>query len=261
MTIGGDTGDDRFIEKEMRTRVENQLSLLEKGVGGVGKPVFMALSEMQKRVATNYVDRVAGLSYLLLSEEIPAYYATQSEEDAWNALVDEVNMTHRGQMFFLYPQPGSGNKFWMTEVLPPPHVSNLGDGWEGFVGYSKERGVDYCHALCIESGYVRGLSQGSPEGSYRQGELIVEDITGAKHTFKIVTYYQCPIPEDSYTLVGSEPFDHYIYQVILKQGWVIGKRLPGQLFKKFSVFQISDKDEVKRLHDLAIATNAETDLA
>ncbi len=149
----------------------------------------------------------------------------------------------------------------MTEVLPPPHVSNLGDGWEGFVGYSKERGVDYCRAHCIESGYVRGLSQGSPEGSYRQGELIVEDITGAKYTFKIVAYHQCPIPEDSYTLVGSEPTDHYIYQVIFKQGWVIGKRLPGQLFKKFSVFQISDKDEVRRLHNLGIATKAETDLA
>ncbi len=82
MTIGGDTGDDRFIEKEMRTRVENRLSLLKRGAGGVDWSMFVALSEMQKRVATNYVDRVAGLSYLLLSEEIPAYYPTQSEEDA-----------------------------------------------------------------------------------------------------------------------------------------------------------------------------------
>ncbi|PBK58427.1 hypothetical protein ARMSODRAFT_854319, partial [Armillaria solidipes] len=114
MIIGGDTGDDRFTEKEMRMTVENRLSLLGKGVGvgGLGTPVFIALSEMRKRVSTNPVDRVAALSYLLWTEEIPAYYAAQSEEEAWNALVDEMVTTYRGQMFFLYPQPGNGNKFW-----------------------------------------------------------------------------------------------------------------------------------------------------
>ncbi len=49
MIIGGDTGDDRFTEKKMRTTVENRLSLLAKGVGvgGLGTPVFIALAEMQ----------------------------------------------------------------------------------------------------------------------------------------------------------------------------------------------------------------------
>ncbi len=63
MIIGGDTGDDRFIEKEMRTMVENRLSLLEEGVGASKMLVFLALSEMQKRVSMNPLDRVAGLSY------------------------------------------------------------------------------------------------------------------------------------------------------------------------------------------------------
>ncbi len=49
MIIGGDTGDDRFIEKEVRARVENRLSLLEGGVSGRAMPVFVALSEMRKR--------------------------------------------------------------------------------------------------------------------------------------------------------------------------------------------------------------------
>ncbi|KAK0433751.1 hypothetical protein EV421DRAFT_1662148, partial [Armillaria borealis] len=112
MIIGGDTGDDRIMEKEMQTRVENQLSLLKQGISALGMPVFIALSEMRKRVSTNPVDRVAGLSYLLWTDGIPAYYATQSEEDAWSALVDEMVITYRGHMFFLYPQPGNGSKFW-----------------------------------------------------------------------------------------------------------------------------------------------------
>ncbi|PBK64607.1 hypothetical protein ARMSODRAFT_843440, partial [Armillaria solidipes] len=112
MIIGGDTGDDRFIESKMRTRVENRLASLEKSGNWIGMPVFIALSEMQKRVATNYVDRVAGLSYLLGTEEIPAYHVAQSEEEAWMALVDEMHGEYRGHLFFLYPQPGNGNTFW-----------------------------------------------------------------------------------------------------------------------------------------------------
>ncbi len=41
---------------------------------------LFALSEMQKRVSTNPLERVAGLSYPVWADEIPAYYATQSEE-------------------------------------------------------------------------------------------------------------------------------------------------------------------------------------
>ena len=41
-----------------------------------------ALSEMQKRVSANPVDRIVGLAYLLSATQIPAYYEEQSEEDA-----------------------------------------------------------------------------------------------------------------------------------------------------------------------------------
>ncbi|KAK0431817.1 hypothetical protein EV421DRAFT_2024342 [Armillaria borealis] len=269
MIIGGDTGDDIFTEKEMRTRVENRLSLLEQGVGGAGPgtPVFSALSEMQKRVSTNNVDRVAGLSYLLQTEEIPAYYAAQSEEEAWNVLVDEMAPPERAHMFFLYPQPGNGSKCWrpswkqaMTEVLPPPHLSDLDCGWDGSVQRTKEKNADWCDGFCITTGYVRGLSQGSLEGNFRQGELVLEHKTGAKHTFMVVADHQYPIPEGLYALVGSPPFD-FLQQVFNKQCWVIGKRLPRQTFKKVSVFRMPDKEEVKRLHDLNIATYARTVLA
>ncbi|KAK0431336.1 hypothetical protein EV421DRAFT_1911985 [Armillaria borealis] len=144
MIIGGDTGGDRIMEKEMRMRIENQLSWLRenKSVGGLGMPVFIALSEMQKRVATNPVDRVAGLSYLLWTDELPTYHATQSQEEAWTALVNEMNITYRGHMFFLYPKTGNGSKCWrpswkqaMTEALPPPHLTR---GWVGFVLRTKE---------------------------------------------------------------------------------------------------------------------------
>lgn len=48
----------------------------------------------------------------------------------------------------------------------------------------------------MEAVYVQGLDIGSSEGNRRQGELlVVEDHSGAKHTFKFVAEYQYPIPE------------------------------------------------------------------
>ncbi|PBK58954.1 hypothetical protein ARMSODRAFT_899878, partial [Armillaria solidipes] len=75
--IGGETGDDRFIEEEMRRWVDKELSSLQESIdpGRVGIPVFTALLKMQKRVSANPVDKVAGLAYLLRTDEIPPYSA------------------------------------------------------------------------------------------------------------------------------------------------------------------------------------------
>ncbi len=266
MTIGGDTGDDRFIAQEMRMQVQIRLALLEMNISGLDMPVFTALSEMQKRVATNPLDRVAGLSYLALTHGIPAYYATQSEEDAWNALVDEMHTTHRGQMFFHYPQPGNGNIFWRPSWKqamdgdPSPHLLYLGLTCDRSVQCTKAKDADRRDGPCIESGYVRGLFHRSLERNFREGELIVEDITGAKHTFMIVAYHQYPIPEGLYALVGSDPC---LIQGTFneQQYWVVGERLPGEVFKKVSVFQIHDKKDIERLHELGVTTDTGTFLA
>ncbi|KAK0491915.1 hypothetical protein EDD18DRAFT_1465671 [Armillaria luteobubalina] len=266
MRIGGDTGDSGFISREMRARIENQLSSLQKKrrVNALGMPVFIALSEMQKRVSTNPVDKVAGMSYLLQTYEIPAYYVSQSQEEAWTALVGEMYIKYRGHMFFLYPEAGDGKKCWrpswkqaMTEALPPPHLIN---GWVGFVWRTKHNNANSCDGPCIESGYVQGLGEESQDGRHREGELLVEDITGGKHTFRIVADHQYLIPEGSYMLVGSlacaseGTFEE-------EQRWVVGERLSGGMFKKVSVFMMANKGEVKRLHDLGVATDTEIFLA
>ncbi|PBK64627.1 hypothetical protein ARMSODRAFT_456419 [Armillaria solidipes] len=264
MTIGGDTGDDTFIEKEMRTTVENRLSLLEQGASMLAMPVFIALSEMQKRVSTNPLDKVAGMSYLVCQGGIPAYFAEQSEEEAWMELVNKMAIPPRQDLFFLYPQPGNGNMFWrpswkqaMDGALPPPQLSGRDSDWHGL---TKAKDADRCDGPCIESGYVRGLSHGSPEENYRQGELIIEDTTGTKHMFKIVADHQHPIPEGLYALVGTPSYD-YRNRLQKRQFWVAGQRLPGQMFKKLSVFQIPKKKDVKRLHKLGVATDTDTFLA
>ncbi|KAK0433758.1 hypothetical protein EV421DRAFT_1741313 [Armillaria borealis] len=202
-----------------------------------------------------------------------------SEEEAWNALVNKIHDFYRGHLFFRYPQPGSRNKSWrpswkqiMTDVLPPSLSDHESGGWNGTVLCTRSHGmsvftrhrfppgVDWCNGPCIDSGYVRGLSKGSLEGKFRQGELVIEDNMGARHIFKIVADHQYPIPEDSYSLIGTDPF-YDLKRIFVKQCWVIGKKLPGQMFKKVSVFQIPDSHEVQRLNGLCIAVNASTILA
>ncbi|KAK0185992.1 hypothetical protein F5146DRAFT_1005133 [Armillaria mellea] len=147
----------------------------------------------------------------------------------------------------------------MTEALPPPHLSDLDSGWNGDVLRSKDEDVDWCDGPCIDSGYVRGLSKGLPEGDFREGELIIKDNTGTKHTFMIVADHQYPIPEGLYALVGSNP--HWLGRLNRRQYWVIGERHPGQMFKKVSVFQIPNQADIERLHELGVTTNTKTFLA
>ncbi|KAK0491888.1 hypothetical protein EDD18DRAFT_1465660 [Armillaria luteobubalina] len=266
MSIGGDTGDDRFISKEMRARIENRLLQLRETsvLSGQGMHTSIALSEMQMRVSTNPVDRVAGLSYILWTAEIPAYYVSQSQEEAWMALVDVMDKAIRGELFFRYPKAGDGKQCWrpswkqvMTGALPS---SQLTMPLFTYVWRDKDDDADWRFGPCIESGHVRGLDEESPEGKRREGELLVEDITGGKHIFKIVADYQYLIPEGSYILVGSNTSDNEgTFEE--EQHWVVGERLPGGTFKKVSVFMMTDEDEVKRLHDLGIVTETPTFLA
>ncbi|KAK0494145.1 hypothetical protein EDD18DRAFT_1177812 [Armillaria luteobubalina] len=219
-------------------------------------PVFAVLSHMQNRCSTNPVDKVAGLGYLLWSGEIPAYYETQSEEDAWMALVAVMSPLNQAQLLFMYPRPGDGSRIWrlswrqaMTEKLPSHDSRSL----VGYVWRDESKGADRYDGPLIESGHLQGLGDGDAKGQPRWGKLIVKDTKETKHTFKIVAYHQHPIPEGSYVLLGSEPlYDNRVHQ----QYWAVGTRSSEQVFRKVSVFYIPDIEEVRRLIDLGVAKDS-----
>ncbi|KAK0436245.1 hypothetical protein EV421DRAFT_1716120 [Armillaria borealis] len=266
LIIGGDTRDSEIMEKDVQTMFwMDLLSLIEVWCEPTSDVLgnLRMLSAMQKRVSTNPVDKIAALTYLLGPSYVPAYYEAQSEEGAWTALVGAMHPMHRAQLFFQCPQPRNGHKCWrpswrqvMTEVLPL-----FSRSWGDNVYRTEETNADWCESgACIESGYVHGLAEGSPEGKYRQGELFVEDNDGGKHTFKIVADHQYPIPDGLYTLLGSN-LQLSLGFLVQGQYWVVGKTLPEQVFKKVSVFQIFDVEEMQRLDDVGIAKIAKFVLA
>ncbi|KAK0421939.1 hypothetical protein EV421DRAFT_1866911 [Armillaria borealis] len=70
------------------------------------------VAQMQHRVSTKPLDKVAGLVYLLRTHSIPIYDAEQSEVDAWEVLMEAMVPWNRAELFFYYPEPGSGKKRW-----------------------------------------------------------------------------------------------------------------------------------------------------
>ncbi|KAK0220991.1 hypothetical protein EDD85DRAFT_892856 [Armillaria nabsnona] len=254
--IAGDTPDapmhaqpidnDGNYETEILTRHHKQLESLQ----GF-RDIFCVLADMQSRVSTNPVDKVAGLAFLLFPITIPAYHESESLEAAWTALVNAMGPVMRACFLFLYPGVGLGCKKWrptweqvMTEPLPAD------DRCPGFVKRDDETDEDWYEGACIEKGHVQGLAEGGDRS--RCGELVIEGVDGMAHTFKILVTHQLPILEDTYTLIGSNR--HYLDGTLLhSQYWAFGRRLPEQRFEKYSVFRITGRDEIDRLDNLGVA--------
>ncbi|SJL05367.1 uncharacterized protein ARMOST_08734 [Armillaria ostoyae] len=264
-TIAGDTPDGPLhaepidkagnYESEMLTKFHKQLE----SAAIPPFSLYAALSAMQDRISTYPIDKVAGLAFSLDTGSIPAYYESQSLEAAWTALINEMYSGHRGRLFSTYPEPGTSCKKWrpsweqvMTKPLP-----NDAQGRVANVGKDND---DWCEGPHIERVFVRGLAVGGEEGMDRCGELVVEDADGLGHSFNIVASHQYLIPEDMYTLLGSDPFG-WKDKIHPPQYWVVGRRLPSEMFEKVSVFTMTDIDEIKRLKELGLSATSRSTLA
>ncbi|KAK0202261.1 hypothetical protein DFS33DRAFT_1353766 [Desarmillaria ectypa] len=205
-----------------------------------------------KRVSTNPVDRVAGVTYLLnCAMYLPVYDAAQSEEDGWEMLVNAMADPSKAHLFFLYSEPGNGKTHWrpsweqvMTKTIQPGDL----DWWIRVYGPTEEIDADFYIGCHIDSGDVRGLADASIGDEDRRGELIVKDHFGTPHTFGIIAKHQYPIPEGSYTLLGS-----WSSTVIRSEDhWVVGSLKQDGKFQKISVFEM-ECHEGYRLAELGVA--------
>ncbi len=227
-------------ETELLTRFHRQLKSIDNLL------MYEALEGMQNRLSTNPVDKIAGLAFLLDTDWIPAYYESQSLEEAWTALVNSMDVEGRGKLFLSSLEPGNAGAKWRPswdQVMTKPRF----DGFytEIQVVRDEEMNEDWCHVESIERGLVQGLA--AVKGGDRHGELIVKDRIGTEHEFKIIAAHEYPIPEATYTLIlgyNYSPTDSHFY-------CVIGQR-QGKRFEKVSVLKILDKEEWDHLQDLHI---------
>ncbi|KAK0224563.1 hypothetical protein EDD85DRAFT_778407, partial [Armillaria nabsnona] len=254
--IAGDTPNgplhakrkDGKYETELLTRFHKQLE----STRDVKFNVHEALKEMQKRVSTNPVDKIAGLAFIRkMTEKLQLIMADfddhidESLEQAWTALVNAIDTDCRGPLFFLYAEPGNAGRNWrpswdqvMTKPLPAhPIVPTLD------IDRNETRDEDWCNAEGTE-GLVLGLAV--VEEGDRHGVLIVKDEGGIEHRFEITATHMSPIPEDTYTMLYT-----CIFQSTRDHGWMVGRSLPGGKFEKVTTLEMSG-EEWCRLKDLGI---------
>ncbi|PBK59876.1 hypothetical protein ARMSODRAFT_838979, partial [Armillaria solidipes] len=119
--IAGDTEDGPLhakpideegnYENKILTRFYKQLEALD-DISFDLYDIFSMLAQMRDRVSANPLDKITGLASCLESAKMPVYYEDQSLEEAWTALVNIIVPWFRGDLFFLYPEPGDTCKKW-----------------------------------------------------------------------------------------------------------------------------------------------------
>ncbi|SJL16848.1 uncharacterized protein ARMOST_20377 [Armillaria ostoyae] len=242
--IGGETGND-VMDGEVQRRFDEQLTSLWEMIA-LGR-ILDLVFEMQNRVSTKPLDKVAGLAYLCDTGSLPIYNAQQSEADAWETLMDAMAPAFRAQLLFFYPMPGDGRKCWrpswqqlMTNKIivhqyPMPW-------WISRVFWTASTDPNWCEGYQIDSAEVRGLSEVPAEKKLRQGELAFKDGHGAPQTLKIVADHAYPIPDGLYTVIACTEY-WYPYRNSQVNSWVVGWRRKDGNFEKLSVFRSADDEK------------------
>ncbi|KAK0479160.1 hypothetical protein IW261DRAFT_1336744, partial [Armillaria novae-zelandiae] len=234
--IGGETGDD-IIEKEVRQMFDERLACLRQ-LRKRGSCLDL-VSEMRTRVSSKPLDKVAGLAYLLNLDCIPIYDAEMSDANAWEVLLDAMSSWSRAELFFYFPEPGNGKKYWRPswqQIMTMKHCQR-----SSFLSLGRVRVGDRYEGCFINSADVRGLDEGLEEEEPRQGEIFFENPTGVSCTFKISADHSYPIPNGSYALVGARHW-YWGYPV---GPWVVGRLKKVGEFEKLSVFSLADDELIK----------------
>ncbi|KAK0499248.1 hypothetical protein EDD18DRAFT_66318 [Armillaria luteobubalina] len=237
--IVGETEND-IMYAGVQKVFEERLACLQKTARGAN--TLELASEMQNRVSSTSLDKVAGLSYLLYADPIPIYNTNKSDADAWEELMGVIHPLRLGELFFYFPEPGNGRKTWRPswqQVMTNTHITYCSsDVWPEYVELDHLDG-DYISGYCIDSAHVSGLDEGLKEGQPRQGEMCFKNTAGLSCTVKILANHAYPIPDGSYAVIGAHTWDgHQTHPPYL---WVVGKFRDDGKFEKLSIFRSEDE--------------------
>ncbi|KAJ3556036.1 hypothetical protein NM688_g2247 [Phlebia brevispora] len=235
--------------------------------------VFRALETMLDRKATNEVDRIAGLAYMVLPDDgddrrIPVYIrgddSPDEHETAWGLLIPEMNYTFRTQLAFLFPAPGDGDVAWRpswaqlaARKTPLPWNYEAWLGCDDDVNIRRDHGLYFrFHGYVLEDCKVQYLAAPDGEGHCRRGKLTIKVGDPVKtETISMAAHHQVPIPMD-HTYVLCTP--HATVARMHMMFWMVGLYTNSGCIRKVSVLKLEnweqDWERMNRLAQEAIIT-------
>jgi len=224
--------------------------------------IFPVLAAMRHRASVNVNDKICGLAYLLRSQRLPAYDADEPMEEFWSRFIDTIKPRFRGDLLFLYPEPGNGTYTWApscqqvrdVEALPDSNGISLCEGVYRSSNYSI-----YCYCgYRLDGCFLDGLAQGGSRS--RMGRMVLTDGTGLHHVFPVLALHNQPIPHGDYTLIGSQNCQYWVVGHVKEEERLeFGNiRRPSRL-EKVSVLCLDGGEKiVQKLQALGLARVTET---
>jgi len=202
--------------------------------------IYRVLSNMRDRYATNLVDKIAGLAFVLGSGTLPIYLPDEPLEDAWNRLLESMNGNFRGDLLFMYPFPGTGRWLWAptwNQILKNELPSMAGIHLFETVTFLENSNIYRHHGLCVQKCSINGLEQtNSGSDGIRQGTVTVEVDGRSFQTFTVFARHRNPIPDGQHYVLISGKYPSY---------WIIGRWNETNLFEKVSVLYMKDDSGTK----------------
>jgi len=170
-----------------------------------GCSILELIQEMRRRHATSDIDKIAGLSFLLLSEALPRYYNAKTPEEAWVSCSISLRYIVKLELLYNFPfvRSSGPDELDLEDILWTPTWSQIIQQPAPILFYDRPKLSTKAHIHHSKTLWTLLMARYRRYGSK---PLILE-------VFDAFVIEECEILEGTYLCNEKEKYIRYIIQV------------------------------------------------
>ena len=179
-----------------------------------GCSILELIQEMRRRHATNDIDKIAGLSFLLLSETLPRYYNAATPEEAWVASLVSVRYIIKLELLYNFPfvRSSGSDELDLDDMLWTPTWSQVIRQPAPIHSYDRPVLSTKARTVCDDPDPKNLISESTLQ-KILQSHL--SDVSSILQVFDAFVVEECEILEGTYLRNEREEYIKYMIQVNL----------------------------------------------
>ena len=179
-----------------------------------GCSILELIQEMRRRHATSDVDKIAGLSFLLLSETLPQYYNAKTPEEAWVASLVSLRYIIKLELLYNFPfvRFSGPDKLDLDDILWTPTWSQVIRQPAPIPSYGRPVLSIKARTVCDDPRFKDMISEATLKKILRSRSSSVPSIL---QVFDAFVVEECEILEGTYLRNEKEEYIKYMIQVSL----------------------------------------------